>query len=158
LTALPQKTLLVAVGNPLSGDDGFGPLVLEQLQAGADLNPAVTLVDAGTDLLNHIESFAGYARVVLVDAILDPEAKLGPPGRVAVVEESGFLSWSEASAGVHQISPLIAIKLFRTLYPEARTRIDLVGLFVDHLTHYPIYMTDETIGQAVKIIATNFTN
>jgi hydrogenase maturation protease len=164
LNALPQKTLLVALGNPLSGDDGFGPLVQEQLQARADLKPAVTLVDAGTDLLNHIESFAGYDRVVLIDAILDPESKLGPPGRVAVVEESGFLSWSEASAGVHQISPLIGIKLFRTLYPEARTRIDLVGLFVDQLSHYPIYMTDDKIQEAVEIIhallktATNFTN
>ena len=152
MTALPPKTLLVALGNPLSGDDGFGPLVLEQLQAGTDLKPAVTFLDAGTDLLNHIEGFAGYDRVLLIDAILDPEAKLGPPGRVAVVEESGFLSWSEASGGVHQISPLIGIKLFRTLYPEARTRIGLVGLFVDQLSHYPIYMTGEKIQEAVEIL------
>ena len=69
-----KKTLLVGLGNPLSGDDGFGPCVLERLHAaGLDCVPDVSLVDAGTDLLNYIESFSEYDRVVLIDAILDHE-------------------------------------------------------------------------------------
>jgi Ni,Fe-hydrogenase maturation factor len=31
MTAPPKKTLLLGLGNPLSGDDGFGPCVLERL-------------------------------------------------------------------------------------------------------------------------------
>ena len=148
-----NKTLLAAVGNPLSGDDGFGAHVLERLRCAAeDLPPRVSLVDAGTDLLNHIESFAEYDRVVLMDAVLDPEGKLGLPGRVVAIEEESLQSWSEASEGVHQMSPLLGIRLFRVLYPEAQTRIHIIGLCVDRITHSPLYMTDERIGEAVSAV------
>ena len=152
-----RKTLLAALGNPLSGDDGFGPRVLERLQNDAVcLPPDVTLLDAGTDLLNHIESFSAYDRVVLIDAILDPEGKLGAPGRVGVLDEKGFLSWSEQSQSAHQVSPLTAIKLFRVLHPEAKTRISLVGLFVDQITHSPLYLTEDRIEEAVAVIQAPF--
>ncbi len=147
-----KKTLLVGVGNPLSGDDGFGPLLLKHLREAGNLPRSVSLVDAGTDLLNHIESFAEYDRVVLLDAIIDPVRKLGPPGRVAVLQEQSFLSWSDTAQGVHQISTLVGIKLFRLLNPEARVEIHLVGLFVDRLSYCPVYMTDERIQEAVAVI------
>jgi hydrogenase maturation protease len=153
LNGTGNKTLLVGLGNPLNGDDGFGPRVLERLQTAAqDLPPDVTLVDAGTDLLNHIESFAGYDRILLVDAILDPERKLGSPGRVAVLSEEAFLSWSETSQSAHQVSPLTGIKLFRVLHPAADTRIHLVGLFVDQISHSPLYLTEERIEEAIAAI------
>jgi hydrogenase maturation protease len=153
MDGLRNKALLVALGNPLSGDDGFGSRVLERLQGGAvDLPPGVSLVDAGTDLLNHIESFTGYGHVVLIDAILDPEQKLGPPGCVKALEEDSFLSWSEISHSVHQVSPLLGIKLFRTLHPGTNPRIHLVGLFVDQISHSPLYMTDERIQEAVRVV------
>ena len=148
-----NKTLLVALGNPLSGDDGFGSRVLERLQGPAvDFPPEVTLVDAGTDLLNHIETFAGYDHIVLIDAILDPESKLGRSGSVTIVDEKLFLAWSETSPSAHQLSPLTAIKLFRILHPSTNTRIHLVGLFVDRISHSPVYLTEERIEEAVSAI------
>ncbi len=156
-----NRTLLVALGNPLNGDDGFGPQVLERLHEAADaLPPGVELVDAGTDLLNHIESFAGRDRVVLIDAVLDPEGKLGSAGTVAVMDEESFQSWSETSQSVHQVSPLLGLKLFRALNPEAKTQIFLVGLLVDQISQKPRYLTEDRIRQAIAYIktATNFTN
>ncbi len=151
-----RKTLLVGLGNPLNGDDGFGPDVIERLgKTGIGNLPDVSLVDAGTDLLNHIESFAEYDRVVLIDAILDPEGRLGVPGLVQVLEENAFLSWPETSEGVHQMSPLLGVKLFRTLHPEALTRFFLVGLFVDQISHSTRYLSEERIrnaGEAVRMI------
>jgi len=150
---LGKKTLLVGLGNPLSGDDGFGPLVLERLRAsGVDRLPDVTLLDAGTDLLNHIESFADCDRVVLIDAVLDPDGKLGSPGQVEALEEESFLFWSEASQGVHQMSPLLGVKLFRTLYPAALTQFYLVGLIVDQLSHSPLYLTEDRLKEAVAVV------
>jgi hydrogenase maturation protease len=143
----------VALGNALSGDDGFGLRVLERLQSDAvNLPPGVSLVDAGTDLLNHIESFTGFDRVILIDAILDPEGKLSPAGRVDVLDEASFLSWPEASHGVHQLSPVLAIKLFRTLYSGINPRIHLVGLFVDQILHSPLYLTDDRIQEGVSAV------
>jgi len=148
-----NKTLLAGMGNPLSGDDGFGPHVLEALrQALPDLPAGVSAVEAGTDLLNHIESFAGYDRVVLIDAVLDPDGKLGAPGRVALLDEESFASWPETSEGVHQMSPLLGVRLFRILHPEARTRILLLGLFVDRLSHSPLYLTSARIDEALRAL------
>ena len=148
-----NRTLLVALGNPLSGDDGFGARVMERLRSAAEGFPTgVSLVDAGTDLLNHIESFAEYDRVVLMDAVLDPEGKLGRPGRVVALDEESLQSWSEVSEGVHQMSPLLGVKLFRVLHPEAQTRIHIIGLCVDRISHSPLYMTDERIEEAVSAV------
>ncbi len=157
-----KKTLLLGLGNPLNGDDGFGPLVLDRLvHGGIVLPPDTTCINAGTDLLNEIESFLEYDHVVLIDAVLDPDGKLGPPGRIEIIEEESFLSWSEHSQGVHQISPLLGIKLFRTLHPEAQVKIHLLGLIVDQLTHFPIYLTEGKVAEAVKVIekaATDYTD
>jgi len=148
-----KMTLIAGLGNPLSGDDAFGVRVIERLQqAITELPPDAVLVDAHTDLLNHIEDFAAYERVLLIDAVLDTEGKLGQPGRVIVLDENKFESWTETSQSVHQMSPLLAVKLFRTLYPEARTKITLIGLIVDEITSEPRYATADRIAQACGIL------
>ena len=153
MKTLSKKTLIVGMGNLLSGDDRFGPQVLELLrQNGTDTLPGISFADAHTDLLNYLESFAEYDYVVLVDAILDPENKLGQPGRIVVLNEEAFKSWPETSQGVHQISPLLAVKLFRRIYPAALTQITLVGLCVDQITQAPRYATDERIQEGFAAV------
>jgi hydrogenase maturation protease len=148
-----QRTLVLGLGNPLSGDDRFGALVLELLHRNEmDLLPGVSLVNAGTDLLNRIENFPEYDQVVLIDAVLDPEGKMGQPGQILVLDETALQSLPDASQSVHQVTPLLGIKLFRTLHPAVRTRITLVGLLVDRITHAPYYATGERIHEAADAI------
>ena len=148
-----RKILIVGLGNPLSGDDGFGSQVLERLRRPeTPLPPGVTAVDAHTDLLNHLEDFAAYDEVVLVDAVLDPENKLGASGRVVVLREETFQPWTEASPGVHEMTPLLTVKLFRALYPQAETRFTLLGLAVDQLTSNTIYATEARIAEALDAL------
>ena len=150
-------TLILGLGNPLSGDDGFGAQVLELIrQSRGSFPPGTSVVDAHTDLLNHLENFAAYEHAVLIDAILDPEGKLGKPGQVVILREEEFLSWSEDSSNVHQMSPLLAVKLFRQLYPAARTQISLIGLLVDRLTHSSLYATTSRIQQASALVLSLF--
>jgi hydrogenase maturation protease len=138
---------VVGLGNPLSGDDGFGARVLAHLNENrAGLPPGASLLDAHTDLLNHLETLACYDRVVLVDAILDANGKLGIPGTVSVLDEEALLALSESSPSVHQVSPLLAVRLFRTLHPEALPRIILVGLLVDRISRSLVYATEERIA------------
>jgi hydrogenase maturation protease len=156
------RTLILGLGNPLSGDDGFGAKVLDTLRHPQTLDthscpeqtisPGASLVDAHTDLLNHIEDFAKYDSVLLVDAILDPDNKIGHPGQVVVLRESEFLSWSETSPSVHQMSPLVAIRLYRQLYPNTQTRIFLVGLLVDNLTSSTHYAIPARIREAAMAV------
>jgi hydrogenase maturation protease len=151
----PKKTLIIGLGNPLSGDDGFGSRVLVLLEQTA-LPPNVELKDAHTDLLGHIDNFAECDRILLIDAVLDPDKKLGQTGRVALFYEDAFLSWPESSSGVHQMSPLLAVKLFRQLYPTAKTQIILAGLLVDRIGPAPVYATDEAIQEAAAVIRSLF--
>lgn len=118
-----SKRLVVGLGNPLAGDDGFGPAVVRAMQADARYR-GVDVVDAGTDLLAHLESFAAYDEVILVDALLDPARA----GEIAVIEQEALLQYPDASPGCHDISPLVALKLFRALHPDAATRFTLVAL------------------------------
>jgi hydrogenase maturation protease len=61
-------TLVLALGNPLRGDDGIGPAVLEALSAEKNLPPDVTLLDGGTAGLETALLLEGYRRVIIVDA------------------------------------------------------------------------------------------
>jgi hypothetical protein len=56
------------------------------------------------------------------------------------------------SQSIHQMSPLLAVKLFRTLHPEAQTQITLIGLIIDRLTAEPHYATPDRIAEAAAII------
>ena len=128
----PLTWLVVALGNPQQGADGFGPAVADRLRRTRGLPDGVDLVDAHTDLLAHLERFAQYDRVVLVDAVLG-----GERGQVAVVDEETFAPWDERSPGSHSVSPLVAVKLFRQLHPASRTRILLVALWAWLLVKRP---------------------
>jgi hydrogenase maturation protease len=116
----------VGLGNPLVADDAFGGAVVRQLREEGRARDA-DVVDAGTDLLAHIESFARYDEVILVDTVIDP----GRAGQVGVVEHDALLQYPDASPGCHDLSPLVAVKLFRALYPDVPTRFTLVALFTD---------------------------
>jgi hydrogenase maturation protease len=60
-------TLVLALGNPLRGDDGVGQAVLCALEQRA-LGPGVELVDGGTPGLNTVLLLEGRSRVIVIDA------------------------------------------------------------------------------------------
>ena len=120
------RSLVVGLGNPLQGSDGFGAAVLERLGAERGLPPETELLDATTDLLACLDRFPAFNLIVLVDAVLGPS-----PREVIVVEEESFGSWGTHATSGHEMSPLVAVKLFRTLQPDSPTRIVLIGLRVD---------------------------
>ena len=147
--ARPRR-LVLGLGNRLVGEDGFGSAVIEMLRRRPDLPANVDLVDAHTDLLAHLETIASYDEVVLVDVVVGASGTPTPDvarragsgegghaGDVAVVDEETFSGWPETSPSCHQISPLLAVKLFRALHPEAATRITLVALHADEVRAAP---------------------
>jgi len=120
---------VIGLGNPLMGDDAFGPRVIERLRRETpDSLRYADLADAHTDLLTQIARFPAYRRVVLVDAVIYPQECAGSAGNIVVLDEETIQAWPETSPSVHQLSPLLAIKLFRCLNPHAATQILLLGL------------------------------
>jgi hydrogenase maturation protease len=69
------NTVILALGNPLRGDDGVGAAVLEHLSRGA-LPNTVALLDGGTSGLELVLLLNAYQHVVIIDAAAMGE----PPG------------------------------------------------------------------------------
>jgi hydrogenase maturation protease len=65
--AQTADTLVLALGNPLRGDDGVGAATLEALSR-HDLPEGVDLVDGGTGGLETVLLFQDYRRVIIIDA------------------------------------------------------------------------------------------
>ncbi len=61
------KIKIIAVGNPLRGDDGVGPAVLEQLRE-AQLPENVDLIDSGSDPLDVVRHIMDAERAIVIDA------------------------------------------------------------------------------------------
>ena len=143
-----NRRLLIGLGNPLAGDDGFGPAVVSRLvQQG--LGPDVEVVPQCIDLLGQIDTFAAYQAVVLVDAVLGGGA---PPGTVATVQESTHLRWEARSTSAHRLAPGEALRVFRALAPEATTRISLVALHTGELGGQPVQTDSPAVEAGMRLV------
>jgi len=71
-----MECLVLGCGNPLLGDDGFGPAVVEYLESHCQPPPGVACVDAGTAvrdiLFDLLLSEAKPRRIIVVDAADEP--------------------------------------------------------------------------------------
>jgi len=70
------RTIVLALGNPLRGDDGIGAAVINALEVSPRLPQGVDLIDGGTPGLEISLLLQGYHRVIIIDT-----AEMGlPPG------------------------------------------------------------------------------
>lgn len=68
-----MKTLVLGIGNLLLGDEGLGVHAARAL-AGEQLPDAVTVIDAGTAILDALPFIERADRVIVVDAVQAGEA------------------------------------------------------------------------------------
>lgn len=67
-TAAYEPVLVMAVGNLLKQDDGFGEAVLRRLEE-MELPAEVELFDAGTSAIDLMEVFNGRDKLIVLDAV-----------------------------------------------------------------------------------------
>jgi hydrogenase maturation protease len=68
--------LVVGIGNPDRGDDGFGPAVVQRLRG--RVPSTVRILERSGDALALIEDWDGIPSVIVIDAV----AAISQPGRV----------------------------------------------------------------------------
>ncbi len=62
-----KQDAVVALGNPLMGDEGAGPAVLERLRVDLDLGERVDLIDSAGSSMTALHALSGRRKVVFVD-------------------------------------------------------------------------------------------
>jgi hydrogenase maturation protease len=68
-TSEGKEFVVIGLGNPIMGDDGFGLCALEQLALAWNFEDSVELLDGGTWGLSLIPSIEGARGVLFLDAI-----------------------------------------------------------------------------------------
>ena len=104
-----DRVAVVGAGNLLMSDEGFGVHVVEALGK-QYLPPYVTLLDAGTALVDVLGSLRGCERIFLVDALRAG----GSPGSVYRLEFSELrdrAGQGQLSVSLHQLGLLEAVEM-----------------------------------------------
>jgi hydrogenase maturation protease len=110
------RTLVLALGSTLRGDDGVGAAVLDELAARGRLPRDVDLLDGGTPGLEIALLLEGYQRAIIIDAA-DMGRRPGEWARLAV-DRNSCLGREQASGdlvleptSIHQVGVAEALVL-----------------------------------------------
>ncbi len=102
---LTGRVVIVGVGNPMKGDDGFGPAMIEKLRG----RVGVPLFDCGIVPENYLKPIRRERPETVL--VLDTADFSGQPGAIAVIDSS---RWRGGGFSSHSIS----LKLFADLISQ----------------------------------------
>jgi hydrogenase maturation protease len=82
-----MKCAILGFGNPVRGDDAVGCQVIEKLQDKLkDHKAHISLFDMGTSGFEILFALPGHSKIIVVDAVLDSQDKIGQLYRVPAEE------------------------------------------------------------------------
>jgi len=133
-----MRVLVLALGNPILGDDGVAFHVIERLRMRLTEGPDLVLDEAmagGIELLTHI---VGFDRVLIVDAVKTPGAT---PGQVRTFNEGDFEETLHASSP-HSTNFATAMAMGRAMHPDVMPGVvAIVGIEVERVHEFTEEMT-----------------
>lgn len=71
-----MRTLVLGIGNPILGDDGIGFHIAQEL-AKEIKDENIDVKDTSIDGLNLLELIVGYDKLIVIDAIMTEDEKVG---------------------------------------------------------------------------------
>lgn len=147
-----MKVLVLALGNPILGDDGIAFRVLECLRKCIQVDPNIVLDEAmagGIELITHI---MGFDRVIIIDAI---KTKGIMPGQVRIFTEADFRETLHISSP-HSTNFATAMEIGRTFHlDEMPKEIIIVGIEVERVNEFTEKLTarvESSISKALEIV------
>ncbi len=124
LDAAPP-VLVLGLGNTLLGDDGVGPLLVEELarQLAASM-PEVEFLDGGTQGLALLGRIAGRRALVVLDALARGKA----PGKVSVLNTEAALALAAPHASTAHEGNAAELLATAALLGDLPRRVFVVGI------------------------------
>ena len=102
-TLFKKEVLIIGCGNPLLGDDGFGPAVIKQIEENYPLAGNIGLLDAGTsvrDLLFDLLLLGKKLKTIIIIDAVDHEKRF--PGDIFEMDMNQISENKIADYSLHQ--------------------------------------------------------
>lgn len=129
------EVLILGCGNPLYGDDGFGPAVVKYLKEHVLIPDKVEVMEVGTRLIEVLLELAlsetRPSRLIIVDAVKMPGQ---PPGQVWELDLGALCSSDASDLSVHQFP---SAELLRAFMEETGVTLHLVVAQGEHFPRTP---------------------
>ncbi len=147
----PGGTVVLALGNPLMGDDGIGLAALERLQQEWEVPPDVELADGGTWGMRLLPVIEDAERLILVDAINFGVA----PGTLVVLEREDLPKFMDIKLSPHEIAvrEVLALAEVRGRLPEHTVAIGLQPDTIEMRTALSPAVAAEMDGLVEAVVA-----
>jgi coenzyme F420 hydrogenase subunit delta len=113
-TLLGKKILILGCGNPLLGDDGFGPAVIKKIEDNYPVSQNIGLLDAGTsvrDLLFDLLVLKNTLKTIFIIDAVDQEKRC--PGDIFEMDIDKIPENKIADYSLHQFPSSNMLKEFK---------------------------------------------
>ena len=109
-----MRTLVLGIGNPILGDDGIGFHIAQELAK--EMNDEnIDVKDTSVNGLNLLELIVGYDKLIVIDAIMTEDEKVGEIYRLKP-RNSSETAWSTIS--LHHLNLATTIQIGKRLFPK----------------------------------------
>jgi len=126
-----KDILVVGCGNPLFGDDGFGPAVIESLEAQNIMADHIGILNAGTSvrelLFDLLLSRKKPGTLILIDAVQHSSAL---PGEIIRIDVDQIPENKKADYSLHQFP---TTNMLKELKESSIMDIDIYAVQVEHI-------------------------
>ncbi len=144
------KTLVLGIGNPILGDDGVGVRVAEALTHRIG-DGDIEVRAANTDGLGLLELILGYDRLVIIDAILNVDARAGEVYRLALADVGKGAS---SVALTHGVNLTTVFEMGRRLFPgEMPREVVIYAISAGEVSTFSEEMTTPVRAAVPKVVA-----
>ncbi|HMA66430.1 MAG TPA: hydrogenase maturation protease [Desulfosalsimonadaceae bacterium] len=121
-----KECLIFGCGNPLFGDDGFGPAVIASLQADYSIPGHAACIDAGTAirdmLFDILLSEKRPRQIIVVDS---SQARAASPGEIAEIDVDAIKPEKVSDFSLHQFPTTNMLKEIKA-YTDVDVRVLVV--------------------------------
>jgi hydrogenase maturation protease len=146
------KTLVLGIGNTVLGDDGVGVRVAQEVAARVS-DENVEVRDVSVDGLNLFDFILGYDKLVVIDAIVTEDGRLGEVYRL---EPETVCDPSRSAISPHHFNLGTTIEIGRRLFPdEMPQEVVLYAVDAHDSTVVSEQMTrevEEAVPRAVRMV------
>ncbi len=148
-----SSTLVLGLGNPLMGDDGFGLAVLERMRRRRDVPRSAILVDGGTWGMNLLPEIEQCGRLLLLDAVNAGKR----PGSIIRLERNELPRWLSLKISPHQVDlrEVLALAELRGTLPTDAVAIGVQPLRIEmHMGLSPVVASrlEDVTDLAIRLL------